>query len=60
MMQEQKSKIYNVNTDANGNHELRDRIEEELEISPIITVNKGKIKQVEAADILGNSCPIFE
>lgn len=52
MMQEQKSKIYNVNTDANGNHELRDRIEEELEISPIITVNKGKIKQVEAADIL--------
>ena len=52
IMQEQKSQIYNANTDASGNEHLRDRIEEELQISPIITMNKNRIEQVEAADIL--------
>lgn len=52
IMQEQKSQIYNANTDASGNEHLRDRLEEELQISPIITMNKNRIEQVEAADIL--------
>lgn len=52
IMQEQKSQIYNANTDALGNEHLRDRLEEELRISPIITINKNRIEQVKAADIL--------
>ncbi|HEM3576360.1 TPA: hypothetical protein U1B85_002267, partial [Streptococcus suis] len=51
-MQEQKSLIYNVNTDENGNSKLRERIEEELRISPVIVMNNNKIKQVEATNIL--------
>lgn len=51
-MQEQKSLIYNVNTEKNGNSELRERIEEEIRISPIITMNHNKIKQVTATNIL--------
>lgn len=52
VMQEQKSQIYNANTDASGNEHLRDRLEDELRISPIITLNKNRIKQVQATDIL--------
>lgn len=52
IMQEQKSLIYNVNTDSSGNQHLRDRMESELTISPIITINKGKIQQVSATDIM--------
>ena len=51
-MQEAKSQIYNVNTDKRGNSKLADRIAEELRISPIIVVNKDKMKQVEPYDIL--------
>ena len=51
-MQEQKSLIYNVNVDKGGNTELSERIRNELEISPIITINKSKIERVEANDIL--------
>lgn len=51
-MQEQKSLIYNVNTEENGNSKLRERIVEELHISPIIMMNNNKIKQVEATNIL--------
>lgn len=52
IMQEQKSLIYNVNTDSSGNNHLRDRMASELKISPIITINKGKIQQVSATDIM--------
>ncbi len=52
IMQEQKSLIYNVNTDSSGNQHLRDRMASELTISPIITINKGKIQQVSATDIM--------
>ncbi len=52
VMQEQKSQIYNANTDASGNEHLKDRIADELRISPIITLNKNRIEQVEATDIL--------
>lgn len=51
-MQEQKSLIYNVNTDENGNSKLKERLQEELRISPIITMNHNKIHQVEATNIL--------
>lgn len=51
-MQEQKSLIYNVNIEENGNSRLRERIEEELRISPVIMMNHKKIKQVEAINIL--------
>lgn len=51
-MQEQKSLIYNANTDNGGNQKLYERMKEELRISPIITINKNHIQQVEATDIL--------
>ena len=51
-MQEQKSLIYNANTEENGNSKLRERIVEELRISPIIMMNHNKIKQVDATNIL--------
>ena len=51
-MQEQKSMIYNVNTDVAGNQHLEKRLGEELKISPIIQINKNKITQVEPNDIL--------
>ena len=51
-MQERKSKIYNANVETGGNTELEKRIRQELEISPIITLNKDKIVKVVAADIL--------
>ncbi|MCI8638886.1 MAG: DEAD/DEAH box helicase family protein [Coprococcus sp.] len=52
VMQEQKSLIYNANTDTAGNSHLRERMEEELRISPIITLNKDRVEQVKATDIL--------
>ena len=51
-MQEQKSLIYNVNTEENGNSKLKERIVEELKISPVITMNHNKIKEVDATNIL--------
>jgi hypothetical protein len=51
-LQEQKSQIYNVNVDKNGNSKLEDRIKDELRISPIILLNKDKLKEVEPEDIL--------
>lgn len=52
VMQEQKSQIYNANVESSGNEHLGERIKEELRISPIITLNKNAIKQVDASDIL--------
>ena len=51
-MQEQKSQIYNVNTESNGNTKLEERVKRELEISPIVIFNKNKIVQVVPSDIL--------
>lgn len=51
-MQEQKALIYNANTAKSGNAELSERIQAELRISPIITMNKDKIKEIEPSDIL--------
>ncbi len=52
VMQEQKSKIYNVNTEERGNEELEERIRKELKISPIIVINKGKISEVVPTDVM--------
>lgn len=51
-MQEQKSKIYNVNTDARGNEQLEQRLRRELEISPIIVLNRDKLVQATPTNIL--------
>lgn len=51
-MQEQKSLIYNVNVDENGNSKLKERIDDEIRISPIIVMNKNKIREVNATNIL--------
>lgn len=51
-MQESKSQIYNINTEKKGNSKLGERIAEELRISPIIVVNKDKMREVEPNDIL--------
>ncbi|WP_337902368.1 hypothetical protein, partial [Mesomycoplasma ovipneumoniae] len=51
-MQEQKSLIYNVNTEENGNSKLKERIAEDLRISPVIMMNHNKIKKLDATNIL--------
>ena len=52
VMQEQKSKIYNANTEERGNEELEGRIRKELKVSPIIVINEGKIQEVQPTDIM--------
>jgi hypothetical protein len=52
VMQEEKAQIYNFNTDKNGNQKLEERLQRELEISPIITLNSSKLVQVKPSDIL--------
>lgn len=52
VMQELKAQIYNVNTDKSGNAKARERLEKELKVSPIVTINKDKIVEVKATDIL--------
>lgn len=51
-LQELKSQFYNANTDANGNEKLDARLRRELEISPIICLNKDKLHQVTSANIM--------
>lgn len=51
-MQENKSFIYNVNTDENGNDKIYDRLKEDLKISPIILFDENRIKEVTANDIM--------
>ncbi len=51
-IQEQKSQIYNVNTESNGNSKLEQRIQKELEISPIIFLENNKMVRIEPAKIL--------
>lgn len=51
-LQELKSQFYNANTDANGNEKLEARLRRELEISPIICLNKDKLHQVTCANIM--------
>ena len=52
VMQELKSQIYNANVEERGNSRLKERLEEDLRISPIIVFNKDKVSKVEPSDIL--------
>lgn len=51
VLQEMKSQFYNVNTEVQGNSQLKQRIAKELEISPIIVLNKNKLQQVTPTNI---------
>lgn len=51
-LQEQKSKIYNVNVEEAGNSLLEERLSNELRISPIITINKNKIVEIKPKNIM--------
>jgi hypothetical protein len=46
------SLIFNVNTDERGNLRLKERLDDELRISPIIVLNENQIQQVTSTDIL--------
>ena len=50
-LQELKSQFYNVNTEVQGNAGLRERIAKELEISPIIVLNKHKLQEANPTNI---------
>lgn len=50
-LQEVKAQLYNVNTEVQGNVKLKERIAKELEISPIIVLNKNKLQKVEPTNI---------
>ncbi len=52
VMQNRKSLISNINTSIRGNEELEERLHRELEISPIIFLNKGKLQRVEPNNII--------
>lgn len=52
VLQETKSRIYNVNIEEGGNSELEKRLKNELRISPIITINKNKIVEIEPQNIM--------
>jgi hypothetical protein len=51
-VQEQKALIYNVNTDRKGGVDLKKQIQRELNVSPIIVLNKNKIQEITPVDIL--------
>lgn len=51
-LQAMKSQAFNANVDARGNAQLEDRIRRELDISPVIVLNKGRLKQASTADIM--------
>ena len=52
VLQEKKSKIYTYNTNLNGNENVEKRLERELQISPIIIVDKGKMHEVKASQVM--------
>lgn len=52
ILQELRAHIYDINTDANGNSNLEKRIERELQVSPIIWMNKHCLQEVTSANIL--------
>lgn len=51
-LQELRAHIYDINTDSNGNRHLLERIKKELEVSPVIWLNKDKLQEVTPNDIL--------
>lgn len=51
-LQGKKSGIHNANTDKFGGDELSERIQKDLQISPIITLNHNKLERVGPVDIM--------
>ena len=51
-LQAQKSLAFNINQDVNGNSHLEERMKRELEISPVIVLNKDKLQEVTPNDIM--------
>ena len=51
-LQELRAHIYDINTDANGNRNLLERLGKELKVSPVIWLNKDKLQEVTPNDIL--------
>ena len=51
-LQALKSQIFNANVDVNGNAKLEERMRRELEISPVIVLNKNRLKEVTPTDIM--------
>lgn len=51
LLQELKSQFYNVNMEVQGNAQLKERIAKELEVSPIIVLNKNKLQEVTPTNI---------
>ena len=51
VLQELKSQFYNINTEVQGNSQLKKRIAKELEVSPIIVLNKNKLQQATPTNI---------
>lgn len=51
VLQELKSQFYNVNTEVQGNSQLKQRIAKELKVSPIIVLNKNKLQQATPTNI---------
>ncbi len=50
-LQELKSQFYNVNAKIHGNSPLKERIAKELEVSPIIVLNKNKLREATPTTI---------
>ncbi|MBO5187145.1 MAG: Eco57I restriction-modification methylase domain-containing protein [Prevotella sp.] len=50
-LQELKSQLYNVNTEVQGNVQLKERIAKELSVSPIIILNKNRLQEVTPNNI---------
>ena len=52
ILQELRSHIYDINADANGNSNLQNRIARELQVSPIVWMNKNRLQEVTPNNIL--------
>jgi len=52
VLQHKKSLIANINKEKRGNDILEEKLERELQISPIIFINHNKLQKVEAQDIV--------
>ena len=51
-LQALKSQVFDANIGERGNAKLEERMRKELEVSPIIVLNKDQLKEVESADIM--------
>ncbi len=52
VLQELRAHIYDLNTEDNGNSNLQNRIARELQVSPIVWMNKNRLQEVTPINIL--------